>query len=798
MQSDRWKEIGDFAGLAAETGPEEREAILAARPDLREEIESLLQYMDSGFGPLDSDPLLPLGDSFAGRAIGPYEVIRELGQGGMGTVLLARRANVEFEQKVAIKLARIAFQSEFFVRRFLEEQRILARLEHPNIARLLDGGVTADGTPYLVIQYVEGEALDGWCTARGLGFTERIQLFLKVCEAVQFAHENLVVHRDLKPSNILVTPAGEPMLLDFGTARLVQAGESSGATRTALPMMTLRYASPEQVGGLAGSTRSDVYSLCMVLYELLTGQWAYQGGREPGAAMIRAILEADVVQPSKRGVPEASGDLDAILLKGLDRNPERRYGTAAQLADDLRRFLLREPVRARKPTWRYRAGKFFSRHRAAVVAAAGVVVALTFATALSIRQARIAEGERVKAERERATAEEVAKFVERLLGASREGEMSPLAARGNNLRVVEIIDDAAKTVGQEFKEKPDVEAGLRSTIGGTYMALGDYTKAKEHVERSVELSQRLYGDGSVGAIRALTARGRLRMGIGDWLGARQDLGKSLEVSLRHGNANLSFLLSLLGEATFRVGDRKAARRHFEDALAEMRKQFGTNHLTTATMINNLGVVAEEDGENALAERNFEEAARVMRALPGPPPNLLFPLIGLQRAHFYRGEYPKAKAVCEEAYRVASANGGERNRGTASAMSQLALVKAHLREPDAELTIRKAVAVQRAVYPPGHFEIGRGLTHLGRVLLMRGQSKEAERSLREALRIMRKTFPKNNWRTAEAQAFLGVAVISQGRHDQGLAALEEGIREMEAVLPASHPRVLEARRLRPSN
>jgi hypothetical protein len=448
MDALRWKEISDLAAIAADTAPEEREALYDTRPDLREEVESLLRYLEAGSGPLDRAlPDAGAPGSRVGRQIGAYRIIGEIGQGGMGEVWLARRGDPHLEQLVAIKLARVAFQSEFFVRRFIEERQILARLEHANIARLLDGGVTEDGAPYLVMQYVEGVPLDRWCEDQRLDVAGRIELFLKVAAAVQYAHEHLVVHRDLKPANILVTADGEPMLLDFGTARLIEPAEPTGATQTALPMMTLRYASPEQVNGLSGSTRSDVYALGVILYELLTGRWPYPD--EGGAALqARAIAEAEPMAPSKAHAGRArelAGDLDSILLKALEKLPARRYGSVGQLADDLRRYLSGEPVSARNATWSYRAGKFLRRHRWSAAAAAVLVLTLAGATGVSIRQARIAD-------RERAKAEAVAVFVERLLGASRSGAVTPLASRGRDLRVVEVIDDAAKTVGAEFKE----------------------------------------------------------------------------------------------------------------------------------------------------------------------------------------------------------------------------------------------------------------------------------------------------------------------------------------------------------
>jgi serine/threonine-protein kinase len=792
MDAVRWREISDLVAAAAESSPAEREALLASRPDLREEVESFLAHGGDGSGPLDVGPTWPPPRaSMVGRDIGPYRVIREVAEGGMGIVLLARRTNVDFEQIVAIKLARMAFQSEFYARRFLEERQILARLEHPNIARLQDGGITADGTPYFVMQYIEGEPLDEWCAKRSLGTRERIELFLTVCDAVEYAHEHLVIHRDLKPANILVNAAGEPILVDFGTARLIEAGEVRGtAPPTALPMVTLRYASPEQVSGLSGSTRTDVYALSVILYELVTGRWPYPDDSANALERIRTIGERDAIPPSRSGAPGAAslaGDLDAILLKGLEKQPDRRYGTAGQLADDLRRYVSHETVSARPLTWRYRAVKFLRRHRAATAAAAMVAVALALATVISVWQARIAE-------RERERAQAVVQFVERLLGASRPGEVTPLASRGRELKVVEIIDEAAQRVSSEFEQRPDVEAGLRSTIGSTYMALGAFEQAKPHVDRAVELTSRVFGDQDPSTARALTARGRLRLGAGDFAGARDDLDKALAIEVREKLPNQPFLNSLLGEATLRLGDARTSRRHLEAALAAMRQQFGTNHVATATMINNIGVVAEEEGDQIAAERYFREAADILRALPGPPPNLLHPLIGVQRAHFYRGEYAEAKTLCEEAYRVAHAQGGERTRNTVTAMNVLAIVKAHLGEPDAEDVARRAVEGARALYPAGHYEISRSLTALGRVLLERGKPAEAERHLREAFEIARKAFSGNNWRAAESHVFLGVALAALGRADEARLAWTDGVREMEAVLPPAHPRVQEARRL----
>ncbi len=794
METDRWKEVSDLAAVLAETGAEEREAFLRAKPDIRKEVESLLRYLDEGTGPLDR-PVAAVfagGSGYTGQRIGAYRVLRELGHGGMGVVLLAEREDPQFQQQVAIKIARAAFQSEFFQRRFVEERQILARLEHASIARLLDGGITSDGAPFLVMQYVEGVPLDTWCAERNLDLMGRIRLLIKVCEAVAYAHENLVVHRDLKPANVLVTAAGEPMLLDFGTARLLEHAGQGGATQTAMPMLTARYASPEQVAGMAGSIRSDVYSLGVMLYELLCGEWPYQPAGEGSAALLQAVEEQEPRWPSRAAKDAGAaralrGDLDAILLHALEKQPERRYGSVRAFADDLRRYLALEPVGARKPTWGYRAGRFLRRHRWAASAAALVALSLAAATAYSVRQAQIADREREKAV-------QVAMFLERLLGASRRGGVSPLATGGRDLKVVDVIEAAAGQVGDEFKDNPDIEVGLRSTIGSALMALGTADKAKPHVERAVELSTALYGDDHAVSTRALTARGRLKLAAGDFAGAQQDFERAVKWHEANPSNDLSFQHSLLAEAYMRQANLQGARKHFELALVAMQKQFGTQHIAPATMINNLAVVMDDEGDAEAAETRFAESASILRALPGPPGNLVYPLLGLERMKFFRGDYQEAMEVGEEAYRHALNAAGERHPNTASARMLLAVVKAYAGVQDAEAEARATMQLLREIHPAGHLEIARGLASLSRVLIVVGKAPEAATLLGEAMPILRKLYPKDNWRTAETQLLLGAAEAMAGKPTAAVQHLEEGLREMRAALPERHPRVQEAIRI----
>jgi len=793
MNQERWREISELAAAAAESAPGEREAILRANPELRGEVESLLCFMEEESGPLDQPPSAATSSHFyEDRRIGAYRVVRELGQGGMGVVLLAERDDGAFQQQVAIKLSRVSFQTEYFQRRFVEERQILARLEHPHIVRLLDGGLNEDGTPYLVMQYVEGEPLLAWCAARALSIQERITLMLQVFDAVESAHDQLIVHRDLKPGNILVNRAGHAVLLDFGTAQLLASGEQAGAAEASMPLVTARYASPEQVRGLAGGVRTDVYSLGAVLYELLTGAIPYQVEAGNVPALLRAVSEQEPIPPSQRADNPAlrrrlAGDLDAILLRALEKAPERRYASVREFGLDLRRHLAGEAVEARRAGWPYRATKFVRRHRWAAAAASVAMLSLAAATVFSARQARAAEQERVKAV-------QVAAFLESLLGGARPGALSPLASGGREVRMVDVVEAAARRIGEEFRDNPDVEAGLQATVGGALVQLGQAKTARPHVERAVELSERLYGDAHAATVRALTVRGTLRLATGEYAEAQRDLERTLAWYRERQHPDLSFQHGLVAESYFRRGNLRLARQHWEAALASMRKHFGERHVSTATMLNNLANVSANLGDMAGAERYFTEAAAAMRTLPGPPGNLVYPLFGLARAHFFRGEYSQARQLLEEAYGHAKKTGGARHPNTASAAIQLATLRAYSGEAGGEDLAREAISLLRSIHPPGHTEIARGLIAYGRILIVRGKAAAALPVLSEAYAIDRKLYPKDNWRPAEAQFFRGVSLALTGHHAEGNAAVEAGLREMRATLAADHPRLQEAVRI----
>ena len=435
-EQERWQRIKEIFDAAVELDePERRAAFVAERcagdEALRRQVESLLANDETGF---IEQPAFGLAaqawvqeetDSTVGRRIGAYRVIRELGHGGMGAVYLAARDDQQFQQQVAIKLIKRGMDTDAILRRFRNERQILANLHHPNIARLLDGGTTEDGLPYFVLEYIEGQPINEYVDAHKLSIVERLKLFRTVCAAVQYAHQNLVIHRDIKPSNILITAEGVPKLLDFGIAKLLHADLSSQATEataTALGVMTPEYASPEQARGENVTTVSDVYSLGVLLYELLTGHRPYRFKSRLPHDIAQAICHEQPERPSTSisdfGLPIADsknspsnrqseirnpnllrGDLDNIVLMAMRKEPQRRYASVEQFSEDIRRHLEGLPVRARKDTLSYRSSKFIQRNKAAVLAATLIIVMLLAGVIITTWQARVARAQRAIAER---------------------------------------------------------------------------------------------------------------------------------------------------------------------------------------------------------------------------------------------------------------------------------------------------------------------------------------------------------------------------------------------------------------
>ncbi len=516
IPADRREDLRDLFGDALEATREERERVLLDRatrdPALVQEVRSLLAAHDSAGDRFVRPAIAALAGaganlpgpaaSLEGKRIGPYTVLRKIGEGGMGAVYEATRDDA-IRHRVAIKTIGRGADSATIVARFHHERRILAALQHPNIATLFDAGVTEDGTPYFVMEYVDGASISAWCAEHRLTIRERLDLFRQACGAVQYAHRNLVVHRDLKPANILVSRDGVVKLLDFGIAKLVRSDEASGdqaVTGVGLAAMTTVYASPEQARGEVVTTATDVYSLGVVLYRLLAGRTPFlPEGRTP-AQLLAAVMGESPTAPSAActgdaaescGLPDQAqlaraldGELDAIVLMALRKEPARRYPTVEALSDDVLRYLKGLPVSARPDTRRYRLRKFIARRRALVAGIGVACLSLVGGTAVSLREARAAHAEARKATR-------IADFLQEILGAPVASVASVRRLPQATLTVAEMLDTAAAHLPEELHDDPSTRALLHRVISSAFYSSGRFAASSAQADSALAIHQRL-------------------------------------------------------------------------------------------------------------------------------------------------------------------------------------------------------------------------------------------------------------------------------------------------------------------
>ena len=687
MPAENWKAVKDVLLEALRLGPAARRDFLRADglpAEIRAEVESLLaleaeavDFMSLPAGLFSRDFFTPVeADAHAAQRVGVYEIVSELGYGGMGAVYLARRADGKFEQTVAVKMLRRELNTARLRRTFEREKEILAALSHPNIARLLDAGATADGIPYLVMEYVRGEPLDEFCRSRRLSPDERLRLFGKVCEAVAYAHRNLVVHRDLKPSNILVNEDGEPKLLDFGISKLLGAGGADCAGGvTHLGALTPQYASPEQVRGEAVTTASDVYSLGVVLFKVLTDSLPYRAAEKTNGDLLREITQSAPRLPSEAAqTPVAAarlkGDLDNIVLKSLSKEPERRYQTVEQFSADLRRFAKGRPVLARPATLSYRASKFYSRNKVSVWAAALVLISLCAGVVIALSQARAAraqarvaaearaaaELEAVRAREEKERAEKTSRFMQSFLNYANP-HWSGLGTRDEgrtDFTVREALHDVVARMDTELADAPEVRADLHYTIGEVYGSSGERERAWEHFRRSLELYRQVHGDEHPKVARAIYYASLFEKDIGKKESLlRQGIGIMRRTDPE--NVNLPHMLQDLAgriaeaERESRDPSRlEEAERLILEAKELFTRRHGEDHVAPISVDSSLATVALAQGDLARAESIGEDVLRRSRQTHEGGYQHVWALFYLGEIKYRRGREAEAEALFRQA------------------------------------------------------------------------------------------------------------------------------------------------------
>ena len=759
---DAWRRIDDLFASTLDLPAEKRGGYLDRHcgddPEARQLVERLLEADRAASRFLRTSPLKRGSDvASTPERLGSFRLLREIGRGGMGTVFLAARDDDQFHQWVAIKLMNSDARDADTLARFRNERQILADLEHPLIARLYDGGTTDDGRPFLVMEYVDGVPIDEYCNTHTLSVAERLDLVLQVCSAVDHAHRNLLVHRDLKPSNILVTDAERPVLLDFGIAKLLapNPGDEDGApaTRAGVRLMTPEYASPEQIRGEPITTASDVYSLAVVLFELLTGRTPYPTRSNRFGKLEDEVCEREPLTPSdaaRRG-PPATGppealrglddDLDAILLKALRKEPDERYSSVEALAEDIRRYRDGRPVLARRGSRRYRAMKFLRRHRLAVAAAAAALAAgLAFTVALVVqseqlkRLREVAENNQVAAEQE---SDKARAALNLLLDLFKGGDGSE--GLGIDITAREVLEIGARRIDEGLDDQPEVQSLLQDSIGTIFLHLGLFDRAAPLLESALNTRRQLY-------------------------------------SLDEPHPELATSLSNLGEHRHFLGQFEPAEKLYREALHIRRQALPSGDPATARTLNLLGGVRRELGDLDQAEALHREALAAFRSLePSPHPEIATTLLYLGSLHTKRRHLDAAEEAYREALDVRRQVFGEEHPGTAQTLSNLGAVlnrKGDYR--GAATLLRQAVAISRQHMEASNPILLSKQNNLGFSFLQGGDLEAADAVLSEALSIWREHYPKAHPKMGFVLTNLGVVRRYRGLAEDAISLHREAL------------------------
>jgi tetratricopeptide (TPR) repeat protein/predicted Ser/Thr protein kinase len=795
MDTQRWQRIGSIFDAVAEAPAAERDDLLARLcsddATLRMEVERLLAadargtHFERGTHSARASAAAEWADAADADAdkdsrIGSWRLLRELGRGGMGVVWLAERADGQFQQQAALKLIKRGMDSDAVRARFLRERQILARLEHPHIAHLIDGGIAADGRPYFAMEYVEGEPLLPHCAGQSMSLRERLGLILDVCLAVQFAHSQLIVHRDIKPSNILVTPAGEAKLLDFGIAKLLDDSQG-GTIDTQHRPLTPAYAAPEQLRGEPVTTATDIYALGAVLYELLSGVRAFAAADTPSPEAALRALESGTLSPPSRAATSPSaplasrllrGDLDTIVLKAMQRDPQRRYATVEALAGDLRRFLAGQPIAARRDHAGYRLRKFVGRHRLGVAMSTLAVLALIAALAFALWQAR-------EKAREAENSQQVTQFITGLLQGA-----DPAQAHGRTLSAQDLLEQGARRLYRQSKIDPDVRARVLQTIAATYTNLGLYDRALPLAQEVLALRRSDPARIDAGIAESMDGLGRIYRLKADYAQAEPLLRGALAMRRAIFPADDPAIIESVDHmaALERAkGDFKDADVLLAEAVQSARRRFGDEAVETARYLDDYAANLDDMGKRAGALALYRQALSIRdKNLGADDPEVANSLLNLGVHLDQSGNFDAAMPLVERALAIRKKIYGPHHPLVAFAEIDVAGVYEDENRLDAaEGLALDALAVGRASLPPDHPRIGEALNMLAMLRMLRRDYAGAVPMAREVLDRFTKTLGPDHPDTLTAKNNLAYALLHAGRAAEAETLLRDALARKRA-------------------
>jgi eukaryotic-like serine/threonine-protein kinase len=800
LDIERWQAVSPYLDRALDMDEGERTAWLTDLqghdPLIAADLERLLlerqDVLDERF--LEAGPPHQQAP-VAGQAVGAYRLIAPIGQGGMGSVWLARRSDGRFEARAAVKLLNLSVtgsrpRSE---ERFKREGSFLARLTHANIARLLDAGVTTTGQPYLVLEYVDGQPIDRYCDAHALGVEARIRLFLDVLAAVAHAHANLVVHRDLKPSNVLVSNDGCVKLLDFGIAKLLEGDEANALTREEGAPLTPEFAAPEQVTGRQVTTATDVYALGVLLYVLLGGQHPTGSGLRSPAELIKAIVDGNpprlsdaVSTPTTESDTTASltrnaarrastpeklrrvlrGDLDTIVARALRKRADERYDSVAALADDLRRFLAHQPIAARPDSVLYRSAKFVRRHVRGVATAAGIVLLVSGLTAFYTMRLTT---ERDRARLEAARSAKLSELMTELLTAA-----DPYRDRPANT-VRELLDAGVERVQRELAGEPELLAEMLTWMGRSYQRLDVNDKAQVLLEKAFAVGGGASATPSARLGQTLNDLGVLARENGNAAQSVKLLEQALVVRrqvLGAKHKDIGVTLSELGRSYGDLGNAARAEQLAREALALRREVLGDQHREVATNMGDLGLLLWEHGDLAGAEPLLRQSVEISRrALGENHANVGTGLSNLALVVGDRGDQAQAEQLYRQALAVQRRALGPDHADLAVTLNNLAYpLRVRGKYDEAEAAQREAVSLAVKVKGEDSRVVAHYRMNLARVYLAKGDARAAEPLLRQSLAVRLRELGPDDWRVGVTQGLLGWALTSLRRYPEAESML----------------------------
>jgi len=841
MDPATWDRVQALFHGALALPPDERSRWLEAQcpgePGLQRQVRDLLAadargtpLLDRGLAQVSRDVLADrAGSALPQHQFGAYRIRGVLGEGGMGVVYLAEREDLK--SLAAVKILRDASLSPSRRERFASEQRTLAQLNHPSIARLYDAGTLPDGTPWFVMEYVDGLPLTAYCADRVRSVAGRLELFRAVCEAVQHAHQHAIIHRDLKPSNILVAQNGSVKLLDFGIAKQLESLDlPEDQTRTGLRLMTPAYAAPEQLTGGRVGIHTDIYALGVILYELLAGRLPFDLAGQSPAEIATTVGEREPPRPSEaaargHGAGTVTGaaswaDLDVLCLTAMHKDPARRYRTVDALIHDVEHYLRREPLAARPDTLGYRLGKFTRRNWRVVAAATAVAVVLIGLVAFytvrlaSARNAALAEAARTQ---------RIQAF---MLGLFQGGDQT--VGPAESLRVVTLIDRGVQEA-RALDGEPRVQAELYFTLGGLYQKLGQFDRADSLLQASLELRRVLFGsehaevagslvglsllrveqarlDEAEGLAReglALTRRlaspgdlalagatealGRVREEQGEYPEAIGLLEEAVQLYNGHGGAPAAFLGALheLANAHFYLGHHAVSDSLNRRALAMSRQLYGNRDPRVAEELNNLGSIKQELGYYPEAERYYREGLEITRAWYGEQHHLTATnLTMLGRSVAFQNRFPEADSLLSLSLAIQERVFGPVHQRVASTLGELAgIAYQQDRLDEAEPRYRRVIEIYKVVYGERHQVMGTAVNNLAGVYLKRGDHRNSERLYRRGLAIYQAALAPDHVNVGIAHLKLGRCLLRQGRY---LEAERESRAGYEILIKQSAP------------